>query len=90
MSDLNFVTDGTIERICRDKRTREDALREGLAQKLKHTQNHAEGITDYLRDLIKAGADVSAELKEAEAFAHSLALVVLLMKRQVGNSNANG
>lgn len=81
MSDVNFVTDGTIERICRDKKTREDVLREGLTQKLKHMQNHAEGATEYLRDLIKAGADVSEELKEGELFAHSFMLVVLLLKR---------
>lgn len=81
MSDVNFVTDGTVERICRDRKTRHDSLREGFAQKIKHAQNHAEGATDYLRDLIKSGADVTEELREAELFAHSLSLVVLLLKR---------
>jgi hypothetical protein len=80
MSVLNFVTDGTVERICRDRKTREDAMREGFQQKLKLAQDHAEGATDYLRDMIRAGIDVTEELKQAEAFGRSLTLVSLLLK----------
>lgn len=82
MSDVNFVTDGTIERICRDKKTREDAMREGFQQKLKLAQDHSEGATDYLRDMVRAGIDVTEELKQAEAFSRSMTLIVLILRHQ--------
>jgi hypothetical protein len=82
---LNFVTDGTIERVLRTQHAHYvDVLREGFKRKLDHIANDCEKMTDYCRDLMKAGGDVSEELKEAETTANALLLVVLLLKREHG------
>lgn len=84
---LDFVTDGTLERVLRP-RTRlahhRDILRECLKHKLKHIANDTEKATDYCRDLIRSGGDVTEELKELECTANGLLLVVLLLKREQG------
>ena len=84
---INFVTDGTIERICSQRQHRHDVFREGLRHKLKDIADDTEKATDYCRCLIKAGADVSMELDELESTARGLLLVARLMKREQSKTN---
>lgn len=65
----------------KDSRERYEAIqREGLKTKLKHIADDTEAATDYCRRLIRAGADVSEELKELETTGNGLALVAGLLK----------
>lgn len=80
MSDVNFVTDGTIERVCSRQQQYQDILRESFRQQLKHVANDVEKATDYCRHMKLVGADVTEELKELETTAHGLLLVAGLLK----------
>lgn len=82
MSDINFITDGAVERVCARRRHDGEVLREGFAQKAKHLQDDAERSLDYCRDMVRGRYDVTDELQELEAFANGLLLAVLLLKHQ--------
>lgn len=86
MSDVNFVSDGTLDRILARRQHLSDVLREGFRQKLTHIADDCEKATDYCRNLMKAGGDVSDELDELETTARALLLVALILKRE----NTNG
>ena len=85
--NLNFVTDGTLDRICAQRQHRHDVFRESLRNKLKDIAADTEKATDYCRCLVKAGADVSIELDELESTARGLLLVAWLMKREQSKTN---
>ena len=87
MSDINFITDGTVERIVAPRSIKqhvEDIRRECLKSKLKHLADDCEVAQDYCRDLMRSGADVSEELSELETTARGLLFVVLLLKLASG------
>ena len=63
----------------------EDIRREYFKRKLSQIADQTEQATDYCRELMRSGADVSEELKELEATGHALVLVALLMKRESNN-----
>lgn len=90
MSDINFVSDGTLERILAP-RSRQQVLRdialEGFKHKLSHLRNNCEQMETYCRDLIKSGGDPTEELKELEQTGHALVLVALLLKREWEKAN---
>src|SRR5690348_12930446 len=78
MTDLNFVTDGTLLRVLRRRTQQEhhqDILRSCLKHKLKHIANDTERAVDYCRGLIRAGGDATDELKELECAGNGLLLV---------------
>lgn len=84
MNDLSFV-DRLPDRIDEIRSRREhyaDIVHEGLRQKLKHLHDDAEQAIDYARDAIRAGRSVSEELKEMQALALSLQLVVEMLSRE--------
>ena len=78
--NLNFITDGTIERICAQRNRRAEILRECFTNQLKHIQDSSEAMTDYCRDMQRAGIDARPELNEAETYLKSLLLLVGVMK----------
>lgn len=82
MSDLNFVTDGTIERVCAQRSRRHEVLREVFTHRLSRLQDDAERMTDICRDLIRAGANPTEELKEAETFIKALSLLLMVLQRE--------
>lgn len=82
--DLNFVTDGTLERIAARRNHVEELRREFFRERLKMIATDTEQAVDYCRDLILSGADTSEELTELETTARGLLLVALLLKREQG------
>lgn len=80
--DINFITDGTLERIFARRRTILDIRREGFRIKLKHINADSESMVDYCRDLKRSGADVSEELKELEGIGNGLLLLAMILKRE--------
>ncbi len=80
MTNLNFITDGTIERLCAQRNRRAEVLRECFNNKISRIQDDAEAMTDYCRDMQRAGIDARPELTEAENYLKSLLLLVGIMK----------
>lgn len=80
--DLNFVTDGTLERILNRKHDRYgELLHEAFAHNLKHALNYAERALEYSKSLAAHGYDIFDELEQAETFARGLLLAVLLQQK---------
>jgi hypothetical protein len=81
MSDFAFL-DKEIDRAARDRQRMADIQRDGFRRKLLHLANDSERAQDYCRALIRAGADVSDELKDMETTARALLLVAMILKRE--------
>ncbi len=86
MSDLNFVSDGTIDRIAQRKQHMEDIRRDAFRRRLKAIADECEEAMDHCRALIRAGSDVSEELKELDETGAGLQLVAKLFKLEAERS----
>lgn len=80
--DLNFVTDGTLERIVSRKSDRYgELLHEAFAYNLKTAQNYGEKFLSFSTKLANHGYEIFEELEQAETFARGLLLAVLLQQK---------
>src|SRR5690349_5486346 len=79
---LNFVTDCTLVRIFRQRDHRAEVLRECFRHSLDRIHNDVEAMTDYCREMIRAGIDTGDELEEAETITRALLLVILILQRE--------
>lgn len=82
--DLNFVTDGTLDRIFAHRRSRADDLREWLKFDLERIQDYAERVTEHSRELCKLGVDCTEELKAASEYLSGVALLAQVLWREHG------
>lgn len=78
MSDFAFLETPPRER-SRQEHYR-DVIRESLRHKIKHLHDDAESAMEYATMLRRAGGDPEEELKEMEAFAASLRLVIAMFR----------
>lgn len=82
MTDLSFITDGTIERICGQRERRQDMFREIAKRKLHHVFLDAEQARDALRAVIVAGGGIDDELEELRQLINDMALMTALLERE--------
>ena len=83
MSNLAFVTNGTLDTQPRSRRQHmADIRRECFRHKLKHLDDDCENAVDFCRELMQSGEDVSEELEQLETAARGLLLVAGLLKRE--------
>ena len=89
MTDLNFITDGvidrhdsTIERIRAQRARREEILRECFKHDLKLAFDYAEAAMDHCRDMIRAGFETKEELAEARVTLEAFLVAVMAMQRE--------
>ncbi len=80
--DLNFVTDGTLDRVLRRRNHHAEVLRECFKHSIERIHNDVEAMTDYCREMVKHNIDATEELKDAETTIKAMLLVVLLLKRE--------
>ncbi len=78
--DLNWVTDGTIDRIAQRRQHMEDIRRDAFKRRLKAIADEVEEANAHCRALICSGADVSKELLELETIANGLLLVAGILR----------
>ena len=78
--DLNWVTDGTLQRIVERKSDRyEDNLRECFRRNLNHA-------FDYAKAMSRSGFDASEELRDAHTYILGLDLACRLLMSQVAKA----
>lgn len=80
--DLNFVTDGTLDRILRQRNHHAEVLRECFRHSVDRVHNDVEAMTDYCREMVKADYEATEELEEAETLIRAALLVVLILQRE--------
>lgn len=80
--DLNFITDGTIERICAQRNRREEVLRECFSHDLKLAFDYAEAAMDHCRDMKRARFNTTEELAEARVTLEAFLVAVMAMQRE--------
>jgi hypothetical protein len=86
MSDLSFVD--RLPEICARRQHYADVVREVLRRKIELVQNDFDEAVDRARDLMKAGGDITDELKALEGYGHSLLMVVGLLRREAEKASA--
>lgn len=79
-ADLNFVTDGTIERVCARRSRWEETLRDCAKHDLSLALDYAEAAMDHCRAMQRSKFDATTELAETETFLRTFLLAVLLMQ----------
>lgn len=79
--NLNFVTDGTLDRIINRRRQFNDIQLEVLRRKIGHMEADAKEALRYLRALYRDGVDVSEELREISGLRAAIELDLLLLVR---------
>jgi hypothetical protein len=84
MSDLNFVTDGTIDRIACQRAHREAILRDCAKHDLKLSLDYAEAALDHLRDMQRARFSAVEELKDTRVTLEAFLVAVMAMQREEG------
>lgn len=86
MTDLVSFDQALLdERAARSQRQRahhQHVLRECFKHKLKHIADDTEAMTDYCREMIRAGYDVSEELEHAETIIKAELLAVKVLQRE--------
>jgi hypothetical protein len=83
--DLNFITDGTIERVIAPKtwqRRRIEDECEFFERNLHHAFNYAEAALDNCKSLARLGCPMFDRLEEVETYVRGLLLAVLLLQSQ--------
>ena len=88
MNDFAFLDnmpsahDQWVERL---KKHEDDTRREFFKRRLQHIADDCEKAQEHCRALMKAGADVTEELKEMESIGYAMSLVAMLLKREQSN-----
>lgn len=85
MSVFSFLTAPEPDPVARRRKHIEEIRREYFKGKLQHIADDTEAASDYCRDLIRSGADVTEELNELTCTANGLLLVAALLKRESEN-----
>ncbi len=80
--DLNFITDGTLDRVLRRRKDHAEVLRECFKHSVERIHNDVEAMTDYCREMVKHRVDATEELQDAETTIKAMLLVVLLLQRE--------
>lgn len=82
--DLNFVTDGTIDRICSQRTQRHELLQECFKHNIKRAFDYAEAALDHCGSLQRAGFGTIEELDEAEVLLKAFLVQVMALRRAQG------
>ncbi len=80
--DLNFITDGSIDRILQRRSHREAILRNCAKHDLDLSLNYAEAALDHLKDMRRAKYSVTEELKDTRVMLEAYLVAVMAMQRE--------
>ncbi len=80
--DLNFITDGSIDRILQRRSHREAILRNCAKHDLDLSLNYAEAALDHLKDMRRAKYNVTEELKDTRVMLEAYLVAVMAMQRE--------
>ena len=83
--DLNFVTDGTLDRILdveSRRNHRVEVLMECFRHSIERIHKDTDAMIDHCRAMIRAKLDVTKELDDAETLISAELLVIKLLKRE--------
>ncbi len=80
--DLNFITDGTIDRILQRRSHREAILRNCAKHDLDLSLNYAEAALDHLEAMRRAKYNVTEELKDTRVTLEAYLVAVMAMQRE--------
>lgn len=86
--DLNFVTDGTLDRIIARQPDRyENVLRYSFRHHMDMALKQAKNALDYSKALVRGGYPAFHELEEIETAVRGMLLAVLIEQRAHANLN---
>lgn len=84
--DLNFVTDGTLDRIIARQPDRyENVLRYSFRHHMERALRDAKNALDYSKALVRGGYPAFHELEEIETAVRGMLLAVLIEQRAHAN-----